>query len=166
MGVISLSIIFVYFVILLTFSLTSKEKALPMKQDKCFDDWCASVIDVSKTTTDNATTYIVTLQISSHARGRAQEPDNPFIYVVDEQGTIYPESETVKSTYEKQYGKQRPISSRIDAQSSYQTNMVFLLPTRRKGSLVITEGGFPTPLIIGDEGSLLHRKSITPLDKN
>jgi hypothetical protein len=161
---ITFGIVLGYFILLLAFSLTSKTTTLPLNQDKCFDEWCASVIGINKKSFDTTTTYFVTIQISNHGRGRAQKPDSPAVYVVDDQEIKYVESEKAKSEYEKQHGQQRLITSRIDAQSNYQTTMVFVLPKGRKGNVVITEGGFPTPLIIGDEGSILHKKSVTPLD--
>ena len=159
-----IGIVFCYGLLLLTFSLTSQTNVLPLGQDKCFDDWCASVIKINKLDSANANIYAVTLKVSNHARGRAQKPDHPEIYVIDNLGNIYLESVGDKSDYQKQYGVQRSIESRIDAQTSYETTMIFSIPKDRKGSVVITEGGFPTPLIIGDEGSFLHKKSITPLD--
>jgi hypothetical protein len=33
-----------------------------------------------------------------------------------------------------------------------------------KAYVVITEGGWPTYFTIGDEGSFLHKESLTPLD--
>jgi len=149
---------------LLLFSLVSNSTTLPFNQDKCFDDWCTSVISVAKKTWGMTTTYFITLEVSSHTKRRAQKPDSPVIYVVDENGTKYLESATAKSEYEKLHGQQRLITSQIDAQSKYLTTMVFVLPNDSKGNLVITEGGFPSPLIIGDEGSYLHKKSVTPLD--
>lgn len=152
-----------YGVVLFGFSLTSKNKYLPLNQDKCFDDWCASVVRITKESSDTDNTYWVTLKISNQARGRDQKPDHPAVYVVDDRNNKYLQSETKKLEYEKQHGQQRSITSKIEAQSSYETTIAFVLPKERKGYVVITEGGFPTPLIIGDEGSFLHKKSMTPL---
>lgn len=137
---------------------------MPLKQAKCFDDWCVSVMNITKQNSDRTNIYAITLQVANHARVRAQRPDHPAVYIIDEEGKIYKESYPEQVVYEKQFGIQRALESRIEAQTSYQTTMVFVLPKEQKGYIVITEGGFPTPLIIGDEGSFLHKKSITPLD--
>jgi hypothetical protein len=159
-----LSIALSYFAILLAFSLTSISTILPMGEDKCFDEWCAAVIRSTKQVSQSTTVYYVTMRISNHGRGRAQKPDHPEIYVVDEMGHRYDESLKEKEVFEKQFGAQRPIDSRIEAQSQFESVMVFSVPLGHTARVVITEGGFPTPLIIGDEGSFLHKKSGTLLD--
>ncbi len=159
-----LTIIFCYGILLLIFSLTSQNKVLPLNQDKCFDEWCVSIIKIEKQISERQNLYVVTVRISNMGKGRAQKPDHPQIYVMDDLGNKYMENETAKSDYEKQFGSQRTITSQIDAQTSFETSLVFVLPQDRSGNIVITEGGFPTLLIIGDEGSFLHRKSMTPLE--
>ena len=154
----------VFFTMLLLVSLLSKGKTLPINKDKCFDEWCAAVTSFEKMPNKQGSTlYFVKLKISNKGRGRPQKPDNPNIYVVDEKGAHYNESFSDQKAYEAKFGQQQSYSKLIDPQSSFETVMSFRIPTNRKANLVITEGGWPTYFIMGDEGSLLHKKSITPL---
>jgi hypothetical protein len=156
--------VIIYGTILLIFSLLSKSTALPLNKDKCFDDWCTAIVKIEKVRSGDDVDYLVTLKISNHGRGRAQKPDSPHIYVIDEQSKVYLESNLAKAHYEKKLGVQPDFAGIVQPQSSFETIMFFRLPADKIASLVITEGGFPTPLIIGDEGSLFHKKSSTLLE--
>jgi len=154
-----------YMAALVLVSVTSTSSTLPLNQKKCFDEWCAAVVSVDKIAAANSSQdYRVTLQISNTGRGRAQRPDHPHVYVVDANNHSYDESQAAQADYESRAGSQAPIGQLIQAGSTFTTTRVFRLPEGAKAYLVITEGGWPTYLTIGDEGSWLHKESLTPLE--
>jgi len=106
----------------------------------------------------------VTLKISNTGRGRAQRPDSPHVFVVDIAQKRYDVSTDGQSTYESQIGQQPALNQLIQAGTAFTTTLVFRLPADSKANVVITEGGWPTYFIIGGEGSLWHKESLTPLN--
>lgn len=146
----ALIFITIYLPLLVIFSLFSKENILSLNQDKCFDEWCVSVQNVEKRTVDSSDLYKITLKVSNKGRGRTQRPDHPHLYLQDSQG----------KNYETLSNEGRPLNDQIEAQTSFETYLNFELPKNAKGKLVITEGGGPTLVIIGDEQSLFHKKTV------
>jgi len=146
----SLILIIIYLVLLVGVSLFSKENILSLNQDKCFDEWCVSVQNVEKKSSGSSDSYKVTLKVSNKGRGRTQRPDHPHFYLQDSQG----------KNYEALLNEGRPLNDQIDAQTSFETYLIFELPKGIKGKLVLTEGGGPTLVIIGDEQSLFHKKTV------
>jgi len=70
-----------YTAILLSVSLLSPQRVLAMHQNRCFDDWCLSVERVAPQPTigdaptvvaAHGTFYLVTVRVSSQARGVTQ----------------------------------------------------------------------------------------------
>jgi hypothetical protein len=158
-------VIGVYGGALLVTSLTSTSRILPLNQNKCFDEWCAAVVNVSKTdVAGRSRDYMVTLKVSNTGKGRAQRPDNPHVFVVDANQNTFEASPAAQAVYESQNGQQPAVNQLIQAGTSFTTTMVFRLPADAKGYVVITEGGWPTYFTIGDEGSWLHKESLTPLN--
>ena len=155
----------IYMAALVMTSLTSTSGVLPLNQNKCFDEWCAAVVKINPLPAANgAQDFAVTLKISNTGRGRAQRPDSPHVFVVDTTQKRYDVSLDGQSAYESQNGPQPAINQLIQAGMTFTTTLVFRLPTDIKANLVITEGGWPTYFIIGDEGSLWHKESLTALN--
>jgi hypothetical protein len=158
-------VIGLYFAALVITSLTSQSAALPLNQNKCFDEWCAAITNiVPARAADGNQDYVVTVRISNTGRGRAQRPDTPRVYLVDAGQTAYDVSPAAQSAFQSRNGPQPALNQLIQAGTSFTTSMVFRLPAQAKANVVITEGGWPTYLIIGDEGSLWHRQSLTPVN--
>ena len=157
--------IVVYMGALVISSLTSTSAVLALSQNKCFDEWCAAVTDIAALPADNGTQdFVVALKISNTGRGRAQRPDTPHVFVVDAGQKVYDVSAAAQSAYESQNGPPPAVGQLIQAGTAFTTSLVFRLLAGTKANLVITEGGWPTYFIIGDEGSLWHKQSLTPLN--
>lgn len=132
-----------YAILLLTVSVFSKEHLIPLGSTQCFDDWCASVLDVSVEAT--STTFKV--HVASEARRVAQTPDHPVLQLIDSAGNIYAPSTT----------SPRVLNSSLNAGESFDTNITFTLPIGAiPEKVLLTEGSGPP--LIGDQNSYLHKK--------
>src|SRR6185369_16291138 len=96
--------------------------------------------------------YAVTLKISNTGRGRAQRPDNPYVYAVDAGQHKYDESPAAQAAYESAHGPQPAVNQSIEAGTTFTTTRVYRLPAGARAYVVLTEGGWPTYFTIGDEG--------------
>jgi hypothetical protein len=160
-----------YFAALLAVSLTAPQRIVPMEADRCFDEWCVTVVDVRTETEIGGTQaqgifYVVELKLSSHSRGRTQRAASAAVHLLDEQGRRYDLSPAGMFAFETKYGSIPPLTLFIEAGRSYETYQIFdLLKDAGKISLTVEHpvGFSPGWFIIGDEDSLFHKPTIVPL---
>jgi hypothetical protein len=157
-------------------SLASPQRVVAMGEKRCFDDWCVAVEDVvrvselgagEQSVTANGVFYVVTLQLSNRARGRAQRASSAAIHLLDGQGRVFDLSALGQAAYEAQHGAAAPLTTSMPVGGSFTTVQVFDLPldAREVGLTVEHPVGFsPGWFIIGDESSLLHKPTIVPLN--
>lgn len=160
-----------YLIALLGVSLLTPQVILHPHQEHCFDDMCFSVVSAStrKTLgsppsqfTTQGTYYLITVQLRNAGRGRAQKPFSPSFVLVDRQGNNY----EVVSKAEGIIGQNPVWDQQLPAGTTATKVYVFDLPqTARVRGLIISEGGsgFPLVLVLGDENSWLHQKTLMQL---
>jgi hypothetical protein len=162
-----------YFAIMLIVSLTSPQNTLALNQEHCFDEICFSVVGVDKVktitgssspATAQGTFYLVQLQLRNAALRVAQKPDSPAFKIVDTQGHTYNYSkiELASSTNVQTQTDTTDLftTTKLNPGEKSVRTLVFDLPNTVTGPcLVISEGGWPTSLIIGDENSFFHKKT-------
>lgn len=155
-----------YALTLLAVSFSSKTRQLALGTDKCFDDWCASVIGARSLPMPGgiAGTKVVAIaiRISNRARRAAFRPSQPrVILVLASADSILPSS-SAQRELEKQTGPQEDLAKRLVAGDSYQTTLAFEVPaaTRRASVLVLEGPSFITRFLVGDENSFLHAKMV------
>jgi hypothetical protein len=164
-----------YLAVVVMVSLLTPRKELQLGQDECFDDWCVAVDKVhfspavgqgSGQRSTQGLFYIVTLRVSSRALGRAQAAPDAGVHLLDDRGRIYRTSPEGQQAYDLSSGKSLPLSTRLQPGASFQSARVFELP-RDAGhiGLVVEHGGFPGWFVIGDDNSLLHKRTIILLPK-
>lgn len=130
---------------LLGASLTAPHRTLRTGQWKCFDDWCASLTSVVRT----GDTVHLSISVTNQGR-RSQAPDTPRMWLV-------------------QNGRRDEVSvpglaSAIAGGFTRTLPTIGLTaPTTRRPMLLVTEGGFPSMLVIGDENSPFHPQQAWPL---
>ncbi len=160
-----------YFFVVIAVALTSPQRIVPMKEDRCFDEWCIAVNDVRTqnelgSARSDGNFYIIELKISNHARGRAQRAASAAIHLLDEQGGRYDISPKGQLAFETIYGTVPPMTLMMEPGESYTTYQVFDLP-KDVGAVSLTVehpvGFSPGWFIIGDESSLFHKPTIVHL---
>ncbi len=177
-GVFFLGWLGVYAAILLVVSLTSQPRTIPPGVERCFDEMCYSVqaLKISHTLGEGANSltaggnfYILTVQLRSAAKRSAQRPSQPDIFFIDGGGKQY--THLVYAGPEGDFSLGQPVtagqlwSQPIQPGKSQPRMIAVDLPADiRQAGMVITEGIGPlSVIIIGDENSFLHARTVFSL---
>jgi hypothetical protein len=170
-----LIVVAVYFGVLIIVSLVSPQRVLPIGEDWCFDDWCVAVDGVEFVAEagpkENAVRakgvfFVVQLRLSNHARGRDQRAGSAAVYLIDGFGHRYDVSNEGQLAYEALHGPAPPLTVTIPVGQSVNTVRVFDVPddVREVGLTVEHPVGFsPGNLVIGDQSSLFHKRTVIRL---
>jgi len=129
---------------------TSSFNPVPLGTDVCFDDWCATIVNVEKMPSKQMDSDVMILQVtmSNHARGIAQKPSEPRIHIIDTDGRYWAYSAKAQEDLEKKIGKQPNIDARLQLGESLQTKLAFAVPRTAKGQkILIEEGPFITKFL-------------------
>jgi len=155
----------IYTLIMIAVSLATPQTVLVKGQEHCFDEMCFSVTDVMTMRTVGTGTqrqaaqgiyYIVTVQLRNAARQTPQKPDHPTLYLVDRAGHQYDSFSGGQTII----GQSPQWDRRLQPGEVQARAVVFDVPLEvQQPHLVVAEGSWPTPLIIGDENSLFHPKT-------
>jgi hypothetical protein len=164
-----------YAALLLTVSFTSTQRVLEAGQEHCYDEMCFSVQNVTTSQTLGAGNqavraagiyYVVTVQLRNDAKRVAQKPSDPALWVVDQQGKRYDGVSATGNLPGQAIDPTLLWNQKLQAGESQSRTLAFDLPFGTANPLlVITEGGGPTFLIIGDENSPFHAKTVFQLAK-
>jgi hypothetical protein len=142
-------------------------------QERCFDEMCFSVLQaMTQSTVGNREQmqtaqglyYVVTVQLRNASQRTAQKPDHPAFFLDDGQGGHYPPSQGAQHAL----GQQPVWDARLQPGETQARTLVFdapktFLQQSPQPRLGITEGSWPTPLIIGDENSPWHQVTVIQL---
>lgn len=141
----AVSLVIMYAAALVTVSVATPPSSMAIGQWKCFDDWCASVTSLTRT----GDAVVVTLSVQNRGR-REQAPDTPRAWFVHD-------------------GRRDQLAvpglaSRVPGGAVQALPQIRLMAPRSESPmLVITEGGFPSRLVIGDDNSPFHPQAGWPL---
>jgi hypothetical protein len=159
-----------YMLVLVGFSLVEPRKEVPIGVPRCFDDWCITVeqaapLDTIGTTRANGTFYVMTLRVSSRAKGRTQREPDVDVYLIDNVGHRFDISPAGQQALAQAGLAGEPLTSFVDPGKSFESRLAFDVPrdTRHLGLVKASHGWFPVRLIIGDAGSWLHRPTVVPI---
>jgi hypothetical protein len=158
-----------YAVVLVGVSLISETRQLTLGTDKCFDDWCATVISARSLPETKGLVgtklVAITLGISNRARRAAFHPSQPRVTLVLGLGDTVTPSDAAQREFEKQAGPQESLAKRLVAGDKFQTTLIFTVPAAtREASVVLLEGpALITRVLVGDENSFFHRKMVYPI---
>ena len=148
-GATVLAVVVVYGVALAAVGLTSRARHLPYGQAKCFDDWCATLQSVVAVPGQDGRREL-TVVVTSRARRAEQRPDSPAAYLVTASGRA-----------------RIPLpglDQRLAPGQMVDLRFALAVPASvRDPQFLITEGGFPSRLVIGDENSPWHASATWPL---
>ncbi len=152
-------VVALYFGGLILVSAFSPQRFIRVGDDQCSDDWCIAVQTVRHDSVGSQMRYDVTFRLSNRARRAAQRERFVAVYLQDQHGREYtPVSDSTAV----------PFDTLLTATHTIAVIRRFAVPTEaRIVGLVVTRAGagrFPRCCIIGDEGSLFHRRTIVRLN--
>lgn len=123
----------------------------------CFDDWCITVLDATRTPVGAGQSWRVTLRISSRAKRVDQRENGAAVYLTDSRQRRFDPDPAVAAV---------PLDSRLAPGEAIEAPRIFTLPSDATGvELVFAhEGGFPIGEFIIGENQLFHKASTVKLD--
>jgi hypothetical protein len=132
------------------------QRVIPMGEAWCFDDWCLTAENVSRTPSASQIAFQVELRISSRAGRVTQRAHGAWIYLIDDQGHTYPPEPDPSAV---------PLYLLLQPGESVTTRRVFKVPVETRHLGLITGHGGPycgpmDLLIIGGGGCLFHRPAM------
>jgi len=143
-----------YMAIVTVTALAAPQRVIHLGEAHCFDDWCLTVDHADR----QATTYAVTLRVSSRARRVAQREKGVHVYLLDRQGRRFDPAPDPSAI---------PLNVLLEPGEADETKRSFTVPddARDVGLVVAHEGSFCFPgcFIIGDDGNPLHKRTVVPL---
>jgi hypothetical protein len=147
----------VYLGIVVLVSVSSPRRVLQRGEERCFDEWCYAVSKVSRVPSAADVSYTVALRLFSQAKRVPQRANDVEVYLVDSRDNRY---EPAPAPSEP------PFNVLLQPGESVTTTRVFRAPIdARDVGLVLEHGGSgPGRFIIGDDLSLLHKRTIVRLD--
>jgi hypothetical protein len=145
----------IYFGVVIVVSIASPQRVLQVGEPRCFDDWCLCVETVQSVPAEDTVRYTVGLRVFSRARHVSQRARDSAVYLTDDQGRRYDPLPDPRAI---------PLRVLLQPQQSVRTVRVFELPADARGvGLAVDHSGFPGDIIIGDDSSLFHRRTIIRL---
>lgn len=144
-----LATVFLTYGILWTISyITNGNKAVSLGTDICFDDWCVTVTKIEQQPAignekAKGRFIILHIKMSNQAKGIAQKPSEPRVYIIDDQRHSWTFSKQGQNAIEDLQGKQTPIDQKLELHQSLETILVFDIPKDAKDCNVLIEEGSP-----------------------
>ncbi|MEP6916317.1 MAG: hypothetical protein ABJC89_11760 [Acidobacteriota bacterium] len=160
----------IYAVTLVVVSLTTPQTRLHLGDVRCFDEWCITVTGASRQpsiadVSANGLFYVVTVQVSSRARGRRQREVDVDTYLTDTRGRRFDVSPAGQGALQRAGLAGAAVTSFVDPGATFESRLAYDVPkdVTDLGFVKTSHGWFPTRLIIGESSSFLHRPTIVQL---
>lgn len=145
----------VYFGALVAISLATPQRLMSVGENRCWDDWCIAVTKVQRATTTEGVLMTMTLRMSSSAKRVTQRENGLSVYLIDDRGRRYEPVPAVSA---------QPFDVPLGPGESAETERVFQVPTDSHGiGLAFAHAG-PGKIIIGDDGSFLHKPTTVRIE--
>lgn len=147
----------VYFAIVLVVALATPQKVVHVGSPQCFDDWCITVMDAKRTSSNASATWTVTLRLWSRAGRVAQSEKGVVVFLTDARHRRFDPVPAASSV---------PLDVRLQPRESVDATRTFELPLDATdvGLIFTHEGGFPIGSLIISENQLFHAATIVRLD--
>ncbi len=147
-----------YLGVVVAVSLLSAPRELAFGENRCFDDWCIAVEDVSRTSSAAGATYTATLRLSNRARRVSQRENGIDIFLQDASGRRFSAAADPAAT---------PFNVLLEPGQSLTTRRLFEVSNASAPLFlaIAHEGGarFPGVFIIGDDSSIAHPPTLVRL---
>jgi hypothetical protein len=143
-----------YLTVLIAVSLLTPPRLMALGEKRCFDDWCIAVQDARESRSSAGADYIVTLRLSSRARARPQRERGIVVYLTDAQERRY---DAIAQPSDRPFDLMMAPGASTDVTRTFRVDADAAVLS----AVVAHEGSrrFPGLLIIGDEASLLHKRT-------
>ncbi|QKG59258.1 hypothetical protein GKZ68_21500 (plasmid) [Hymenobacter sp. BRD128] len=128
----------------LIFFLRQGYRPVALGTDVCFDDWCATVTQVTRLpgSSNDRLTLAVQVLVSNHGRGRAQTPSYPRLHILDQRGQAWAAVGTGPI----------PLATRLQAHESKAIRLVYKLPLGAHNlTALLEEGPWLTHLLLPED---------------
>jgi len=162
-----LSYLALYATALLLTSLLSSRRVFAPGQRRCWDDWCTTGVrafppDASATpvcpSAPGTRVWLAEIEVSSAAKRVRQRAPDARVELEDQQGTDYP---PCASWLGQGTNPPHALSDPLGPGESFPVLLPFQLPlSQQPAGIVVRHGQFPGLLIIGDDNSFLHRRTL------
>jgi hypothetical protein len=142
-----------YFAVVVLASVFRPRTVLNLGGRRCFDDWCIAVENVNRQPTGGDVRYLVTLRLSSTARGVSQRENGVVVYLADDRGRRYDPTPNESA---------EPMNVLLGPQESTTVTRIFEVPAdaRRLGLAIGHEGGFPIGWFIIGYETWFHKPTL------
>lgn len=147
----------IYLGVVVMVSLSTPRRVMRLGDERCFDDWCFAVANATHTPSASGVSYSVQLRLFSRAKGRPQRASDALVYLVDATNHRFAPASA---------RSEPPLNVLLGPGESVTTTRVFTTPPEaRDVGLVLEHGGSgPGPVIIGDDLSLFHKRTVVRLE--
>lgn len=147
---------------------TTPQRVVPMNRDLCWDELCFAVVNArtlpqlgaTQPVQPNDIFYVVTVRVSSHARGRPQS-ERGLRALLWSSGRYFEVSSAGQSAWEATHAQSSAaLTTRVWPGQNFLSDQVFEVPAQSKNlGLVLTNGFGPGYFVIG-ESPLFHKPTI------
>lgn len=173
----TVGVVAIYAVLVMAFSAFSRERTLALGEEKYFCELdCHVAYSVQKverlkqigSTVANGEFYVVTIRsrfdgsttAPSRPKDKPVTPDALIFSLVDSGGDSVGRSSTGQSAWDQAHGASKPLFRPLLPGESTEATLVFdAAPAMHSPRLLASFAVFPTQILIGDESSLMHKKT-------
>jgi len=142
-----------YLAVVVGVSIATPRRWVALGERQCFDDWCIAVLRVDRLDSR----YRLAIRVSSRARGRPQRAADARVVLVAADGRRV-EADPAPG--------ERSLQSMLQPGESFETVRDY--GARADAVIVgadVVHGAWPAWFIIGDRGSLFHRRPLVKLTR-
>lgn len=145
----------IYFAALIGVSLKAPQQVLHLGDARCFDDWCLTADSATRGPSGD---IVVSMHIWSRAKRVEQRAQSgSAVYLTDASGRRWDSLEDPSEV---------PLTALLHAGESIPASRRFAVPADAHGlAMVVNFGsGGPGNLVIGDEASLFHKRTVYSIE--
>jgi hypothetical protein len=150
-----------YLAVLITVSITARQRSLLFGQDQCFGEMCFAVVRVdtmpSYPAQNGEQVVRVAVRVTNRSVKKVQRDARVYAYLIDAQGRRWQKTPGLEGV---------PLTTAVPPRSSITSEPVFKVASDATGlGLVFTRGrGLPRALVIGDLDSLFYPPLVVRLE--
>ncbi|HVN92602.1 MAG TPA: hypothetical protein VMT38_02850 [Terracidiphilus sp.] len=158
----------VYLAVVLIVAAATPQRVIPVGHDLCWDEMCFAVTNVKTAAQLDSSTapvradgtfYVVTVRVSSRARGRAQSERGLRAQLWSQQHT-YPISEKGQAAWDAGHPESSALTTRVAPGQAIFSDQVFDVPAQSSDFGVLLTNGFTPGYFVIGECPLFHKPTI------